>query len=56
MQRNAAQSPAEQRDGNSDECVVIPDRGRINSRQCDFEDESGECDQKNSDVRHRGKE
>src|SRR5437764_1130863 len=46
MDREAAEPPAEQRHRNRDECEVIPDGGRINACQADFEDESGQRDQK----------
>ena len=50
VEREAAESPAEQRHRNGDEREVVPDRGREDARQPDLEHEAGERDEEDAEI------
>src|SRR5260370_5371058 len=50
MQRHTAQSPPEQCDGYRHERIVIPNRGGVDAREPNLENQSGERDKEDSNM------
>jgi hypothetical protein len=51
MQPEAAETPAEQRHRHGDEGKVVPDGRRVDARQRHFEDQTGQCDEKDAEMK-----
>ena len=54
VEREAAETPAEQRDRDRDERVVVPDRRREDAGEPDLEHQAGQRDEEDSQVETHG--